>query len=67
MSLSPSTSNNAGQNVVQELRELPLDVIVPNPSQPRRHFDEEALQALAGSYRRARCSAAGARASSAGR
>ncbi len=34
---------------VQELRDLPVDVVVPNPSQSRRHFDEEALQALAGS------------------
>jgi len=42
---APSTSDNAGQ----ELRELPVDVIVPNPVQPRRHFDEAALDALAGS------------------
>jgi ParB family chromosome partitioning protein len=32
-----------------ELRELPLELIVANPNQPRRHFDEEALNALAGS------------------
>jgi|SRR5271154_483334 len=32
-----------------ELRELPLDLISPNPKQPRRRFDEETLQALAGS------------------
>ena len=49
MSPSPSTSDNAGQNAVQELRELPVDVIVSNPSQPRRHFGEKALQTLAGS------------------
>jgi ParB family transcriptional regulator, chromosome partitioning protein len=40
---APSTSSHA----VQELRELALEEIVPNPSQPRRHFDEAALQALA--------------------
>jgi len=34
---------------VQVLRVLPLEAILPNPSQPRRHFDEVALQALAGS------------------
>lgn len=34
---------------VQELRELPLQAIVPNASQPRRHFDEVALKELAGS------------------
>jgi ParB family chromosome partitioning protein len=33
----------------EELRELPLELIVANPNQPRRHFDEEALNALAGS------------------
>ena len=30
-----------------ELRELPVDLIVPNPNQPRQHFDEFALAALA--------------------
>src|SRR5436190_20363773 len=32
-----------------ELRELPLDLIRPNPAQPRKRFDEDALQGLAGS------------------
>jgi ParB family chromosome partitioning protein len=32
-----------------ELRELPVEVIQPNPSQPRRRFDEDALVALAAS------------------
>jgi ParB family chromosome partitioning protein len=32
-----------------ELRELPLELITPNPRQPRRSFDEEALVALADS------------------
>jgi ParB family chromosome partitioning protein len=49
MSPSPSTSDNARQNTMQELRELQVDVIVPNPSQPRRHFGEQALLGLAGS------------------
>ena len=53
MSLSPSTSTNAvqnaRQNAVQQLRELPLDLVVPNPSQPRRYFDQDTLQELAGS------------------
>jgi ParB family chromosome partitioning protein len=35
----------------QQLRELPLEVIEPNLSQPRRYFDEEALQELASSIR----------------
>jgi ParB family transcriptional regulator, chromosome partitioning protein len=47
--MSTSTSNNAGQNAVQELRELPVASIEPNHAQPRRHFDGEALQGLAGS------------------
>ena len=29
-----------------ELRELPVELIAPNPHQPRRHFDEDALVAL---------------------
>jgi ParB family transcriptional regulator, chromosome partitioning protein len=33
----------------EQLRELPVELIVPNPNQPRRSFDEEALAALAGS------------------
>ncbi len=33
----------------EELRELPIELIAPNPQQPRRRFDEEALAALAGS------------------
>jgi ParB family chromosome partitioning protein len=32
-----------------ELRELPVSLIKPNPSQPRSRFDEEALAALAAS------------------
>jgi ParB family chromosome partitioning protein len=47
MFISPSTSNNAGQQAVQELRELPIDVIVSNPSRSRRRFQELALQELA--------------------
>jgi ParB family chromosome partitioning protein len=34
-----------------ELRDLPLEMIVANPSQPRRTFDEEGLVALARSIR----------------
>jgi ParB family chromosome partitioning protein len=33
----------------EELRELALELIVPNSNQPRRRFDEDGLQALAGS------------------
>ena len=33
----------------EELRELPVELIVPNPNQPRRRFDQDALSALAGS------------------
>jgi ParB family transcriptional regulator, chromosome partitioning protein len=32
-----------------ELRELPVELISPNPKQPRRRFDQQALTALAGS------------------
>ena len=34
-----------------ELREIPLELIAPNPRQPRQEFDEPALLALADSLR----------------
>jgi len=36
---------------VSELRHLKLDEITPDPDQPRRHFDEQALEELAASIR----------------
>ena len=45
--LSPSTTSGGAGD--RELRELPVDLIAPNPRQPRKAFDEEALQALADS------------------
>jgi ParB family transcriptional regulator, chromosome partitioning protein len=33
----------------EELRQIPVQLIGPNPNQPRRHFDEESLTALAAS------------------
>lgn len=44
-----SVSNEGVEPPAEELRELPVELIAPNPKQPRRDFDEEALQALAGS------------------
>src|SRR3954462_13264207 len=44
--LTPSTSGGAGD---RDLRQVPVDLISPNPRQPRREFDEAALVALAGS------------------
>jgi len=34
---------------VEEFRQVAVELIFPNPRQPRRHFDDEALAALAGS------------------
>lgn len=34
-----------------DLRNVPVELVVPNPKQPRRSFDEGALEALAGSLR----------------
>jgi ParB family transcriptional regulator, chromosome partitioning protein len=45
LSVSTAGQGEAGE----ELREVPVELISPNPRQPRRHFDEEALSALAGS------------------
>jgi ParB family transcriptional regulator, chromosome partitioning protein len=44
-----SVSAEADRSKDQELRELPIELIVANPTQPRRRFDEDALQALADS------------------
>jgi ParB family transcriptional regulator, chromosome partitioning protein len=43
-----STSQSDGE---PELREIPVQLIAPNPSQPRRVFEEEPLVALAESLR----------------
>jgi ParB family chromosome partitioning protein len=45
--LTPSTA--AGSPGDRDLRQLPVELITPNPRQPRRAFDEEALIRLAGS------------------
>ncbi len=45
--LSVSSEGTAAHE--EELRELPLELISPNPKQPRRRFDEETLRQLAGS------------------
>jgi ParB family chromosome partitioning protein len=44
-----SVSRESERDRAQELRELAVELIVANPKQPRRSFDEDALQALAGS------------------
>jgi ParB family chromosome partitioning protein len=36
---------------VSELRQLPVEMLRPNPAQPRRDFDRDAIEALAGSMR----------------
>lgn len=41
----------APRDETQELREIPVDLIAPNPNQPRQEFDEQALLALAESVR----------------
>jgi len=46
-----SASGESPEAAGQELRELPLELIAPNPQQPRRRFDEASLEALAGSVR----------------
>lgn len=37
------------EGLPQELRQVPVELIAPNPNQPRRRFDEEQLGALAAS------------------
>src|SRR4051812_43570487 len=48
--LSPTQPSEGGAPH-PELRELPVELIKPNPRQPRHHFDEEALVGLADSLR----------------
>ncbi len=45
------TASHDDRDDVAELRDIPLEMITANPSQPRRHFDAEALVALSGSLR----------------
>ncbi len=49
--LSAILSVSATPGDADDLRRLPVDLIVANPNQPRRAFDESALEALAGSLR----------------
>ncbi len=44
-----SVSTESANPEHEELRQLPTDLIVPNPKQPRREFDADTLEALAGS------------------
>src|SRR3954454_12432903 len=45
-----SVTGEMGEDDI-ELREIPVELIAANPSQPRRHFDEAPLAALAESVR----------------
>jgi ParB family transcriptional regulator, chromosome partitioning protein len=47
--LAPAHENDAARE--SELREIPVELIAPNPRQPRRDFDEGALVQLADSLR----------------
>jgi ParB family chromosome partitioning protein len=47
--LAPPSTNGGTREA--ELREIPVDLIAPNPRQPRREFDESSLLALADSLR----------------
>jgi ParB family chromosome partitioning protein len=45
----PAEGGAAAGGPASELRELPVELIRANPAQPRKRFDDEALEALAGS------------------
>jgi ParB family transcriptional regulator, chromosome partitioning protein len=49
--LAAILSVSEGEHAGAELRELHVDLVAPNPDQPRKRFDEEALQALADSVK----------------
>jgi ParB family chromosome partitioning protein len=49
--LAAILSVSEGEHDGAELRELHVDLVAPNPGQPRKRFDDEALQALADSVK----------------
>jgi ParB family transcriptional regulator, chromosome partitioning protein len=49
--LAAILSVSEGEDGGAELRELHVDLVAPNPEQPRKRFDDEALQALADSVK----------------
>jgi ParB family transcriptional regulator, chromosome partitioning protein len=49
--LLPSEVTSTGAETGAVLRDIPINDIEPNPNQPRRHFDEEALVDLSASIR----------------
>jgi ParB family chromosome partitioning protein len=49
--LIPPEASGAGGGAASALRDVPVTAIRPNPQQPRVHFDEESLSALAASVR----------------
>ena len=49
---NPENAETAAKNAgIEGVRNLPLNVLKPNPDQPRGHFDEESLKELAESIR----------------
>jgi len=49
--LAAILSVSEGEQDGAELRELHVDLVAPNPDQPRKRFDDDALQALADSVK----------------
>ena len=45
--LSALKGIKTGTDVVDHVREIPIDQITPDPNQPRKHFDEQEIQELA--------------------
>jgi ParB family transcriptional regulator, chromosome partitioning protein len=46
-----AVAEDDGPGAAEELRQLPTDLIAPNPNQPRRDFDDESIVGLADSIR----------------
>jgi len=49
----PEAGDSAGPQAGYELREIPVEQIVPNPRQPRTDFDKASIESLAASIRQA--------------
>lgn len=50
--LGVDAGNNTARDIIGRIRNIDIERIVPNPSQPRKNFDDEAIIRLADSIRR---------------
>jgi ParB family chromosome partitioning protein len=47
----PNSETSESSDVIESVRRIPVEKIVPNPQQPREHFDHDALEDLVSSIK----------------